>query len=157
MKVFISHQKKDRIEAKKIAEYLKSVNISVYFDEFDRELQDADRRNNPKKVVAAIKKGVNSCTHMLCIVSPNTLNSKWVPFEVGYGYDSTTLATLTLKGVRNSDLPDYIKVAPIIRDIYDINEFVKKHGSRFVFESSNYSDYKSYFHPLSGVMDSILT
>ena len=157
MKVFISHQKKDRIEAKKIADYLKSVSIDVYFDEFDRELQIADQENNPKGVVAAIKKGIRSSTHMLCIISPNTLYSKWVPFEVGYGYDSTELATLTLKGIKNSDLPDYIKTAPIIRDIYDINKFVEKHGSKYIFESRNYSDYKSYSHPLSNVMDSIIT
>jgi hypothetical protein len=156
-KVFISHQKKDRDAAKKIADYLTSVNIDVYFDEFDRELQQAERDNNPKGVVAAIKKGIRSSTHMLCIISPNTLYSKWVPFEVGYGYDTTDLATLTLKGIRNADLPDYIKTAPIIRDIYDINVFVKKHGSSVILESRNYSEYKSALHPLSSVMDSIIT
>jgi hypothetical protein len=157
MKVFISHQKRDRDHAKKIAEYLMSVNIAVYFDEFDKELQSADNENNPKAVVAAIKKGINSSTHMLCIISPNTLQSKWVPFEVGYGYDVTELATLTLKGIKNSDLPDYIKTKRIIRDIYDINEFVKTHGNKLIFESKNYSDYRSYSHPLNDVMDSIIT
>ena len=157
MKVFISHQKKDRVEAKKIAEYLKSVNIEVYFDEFDRELQQADIDNNPKAVVAAIKKGIKSSSHMLCIISPNTLYSKWVPFEVGYGYDTTDLATLTLKGIKNSELPDYIKTKPIIRDIYDINEFVKKQGKGLILETKMFSDYKSYQHPLNNVMDSIIT
>jgi len=57
-------------------------------------------------VVAAIKKGTKSSTHELCIISPNILYSKWVPFEVGYGYDLTDLATLTLKGIKNSDLPE---------------------------------------------------
>lgn len=157
MKVFISHQKRDRNEAKKIAEFLKSVNIEVYFDEFDKELQQAEQENNPKGVVAAIKKGINSSTHMICIISPNTLTSKWVPFEVGYGYDTTDLATLTLKGIKNSDLPDYIKTKPIIRDIYDINAFVKKQGKELILEAKKFSDYKSVFHPLSDVMDSIIT
>ena len=157
MKVFLSHQKKDRDKAKEIADYLKSVNIDVYFDEFDRDLQIADQNNNPKGVVAAIKKGIQSSTHMLCIISPNTLYSKWVPFEVGYGNDSTELAILTLKGIASSELPDYIKTAPIIRDIYDINIFVEQHGNKYIFESKNYSDYKSYSHPLSNIMDSIIT
>lgn len=157
MKVFISHQKKDKEKAKEIADYLTSVNIDVYFDEFDRELQIAERDNNPKGVVAAIKRGIQSSTHMLCVISPNTLHSKWVPFEVGYGYDNTELAILTLRGIKNSDLPDYIKTAPIIRDIYDINVFVKKHGNNYIFESKNYSDYKNYSHPLQNVMDAILT
>jgi hypothetical protein len=157
MKVFISHQKRDREEAKKIADYLKTLNIDVYFDEFDRELQQAEQENNPKGVVAAIQKGINSSTHMICIVSTNTLTSNWVPFEVGYGYDSTDLATLTLKGIKNSDLPDYIKTKPIIRDIYDINAFVKKHGKELILETKKFSDYTSSQHPLSNIMDSIIT
>lgn len=155
-KVFISHQKKDREQSKKIADYLRSLNIGVYFDEFDRELQQADRENNPKGVVTAIKKGIKSSTHMLCIISPNTLYSKWVPFEIGYGYESTILASLTLKGIGNSDLPDYIKTAPIIRDISDLNQFVKQHGSEYIFETRKYSNYSSYSHPLHDVMDSKL-
>lgn len=157
MKVFISHQKRDRDEAKKIADYLISVGIAVYFDEFDKELQQADVNNDPKAVVAAIKKGIKSSTHMLCIVSPNTLTSKWVPFEVGYGYDVTDLATLTLKGIKNSDLPDYIKTKPIIRDIYDINKFIKEQGKEYILESKMFSDYSSIRHPLIGIMDTIIT
>jgi hypothetical protein len=157
MKVFISHQKRDRDEAKKIADYLLSVSIEVYFDEFDKELQQADISSNPKAVVAAIKNGIKSSTHMLCIVSPNTLTSKWVPFEIGYGYDLTNLATLTLKGIKNSDLPDYIKTKPIIRDIYDINKFIKEQGKGYILESKMFSDYNSNTHPLSGIMDILIT
>lgn len=154
-KVFISHQKKDRDEAKTIADYLKGIGISVYFDEYDRELQIA---TSPKAVVNAIKKGINNSTHMLCLISKNTLYSKWVPFEVGYGYDKTDLATLTLKGIKNSDLPDYIKVAPIIRDIYDINKFIDdKFKKKYILESKNFSDYNSSYHPLNSVMDAIIT
>lgn len=156
-KVFISHQKKDKKEAKEIADYLKKVGIEVYFDEYDRELQIATETDNPKAVVNAIKKGINNSSHMLCLISKNTLYSKWVPFEVGYGYDKTDLATVTLKGISNSELPDYIKVAPIIRDIYDLNKFIEKYGNKYILESRNFSEYKSYSHPLRNVMDSIIS
>jgi len=94
---------------------------------------------------------------MLCVISPATLYSKWVPFEVGYGYDKTDLATLTLKGIKNSDLPDYIKTKPIIRDIYDINKFVERHMGKPVLERKMFSDHNSSYHPLNNVMDSIIT
>lgn len=152
MKVFISHQKKDRLEAQKIANHLKNVGIAVYFDEFDRELTIALNNNDPKAVVTAIKKGINQSTHMLCIVSPNTLTSRWVPFEVGYGYDSTKLSVLTLKGISNSDLPDYIKAARIIRDIWDIKIFTNRFGNKILLEKVASSS-----HPLSGIMDQIIT
>ena len=155
--VFISHQKKDREAAKKITDYFEKLGISVYFDEYDRELQIATRTNNSKGVVNAIKKGINNSSHMLCIISPNTIFSKWVPFEVGFGYDKTDLATLTLKGIKNSDLPDYITVAPIIRDIDDLNNFInKKFSKKRLFENKTFSDYSSYSHPLRNVMDTII-
>lgn len=161
MKVFISHQKADRNEASKIAEYLKNAGISVYFDEYDRELQQATQADDPNRVVAAIKKGIQSSTHMLCIISPNTLYSTWVPFEVGYGHDTTDLATLTLKGIASSDLPDYIRTSPVIRDLYDINKFVEKHGRSYSLESlnefRNFSKQASSDHPLAGIMDQIIT
>lgn len=156
-KVFISHQKKDRDEAREIANYLKKVSIKVYFDEYDRELQIATENDNPKAVVNAIKRGINNSTHMLCLISKNTLYSKWVPFEVGYGYEKTYLSTITLKGISNSELPDYIKVAPIIRDIYDLNKFIEKYGNKYILESKKFSDYRSYSHPLNNVMDAIIT
>ena len=156
-KVFISHQKNDRDEAEKIAKYLERVGIEVYFDEYDKELQIATTNDNPKAVVNAIKNGINNSTHMLCVISKNTLTSKWVPFEIGYGFDKTDLATVTLKGISNSELPDYIKVAPIIRDIYDLNKFIEKYGNKYILESRNFSEYKSYSHPLSNVMDAIIT
>ena len=158
MKVFLSHQKKDRDEAAKVASYLKACGIDVYFDEFDRELREALDSDNPKGVVAAIKKGVQQSTHMFCIISPNTLTSKWVPFEVGYGYDLTEVMALTLKGIKKDDLPDYIRAVPIIRDIWDLDRYVKKHGNEKLMESRGMI--KAAFsssHSLSGVMDAIIT
>lgn len=155
--IFISHQKSDRSEARKIAEYLRSMHLDVYFDEFDQDLQDALKNNNPKGVVNAIKKGINKSSHMLCLISPNTLYSKWVPFEVGFGYNRTNLFTLTLKGIKDSELPDYIKTAPIIRDIYDLNKFIEKRGKRLILEVKSNSNYDNSYHPLRSVMDRIIT
>jgi hypothetical protein len=94
---------------------------------------------------------------MLCVISPNTLISKWVPFEVGYGYDRTQLGTLTLKGIKNSELPEYIKIAPIIRDIYDLNNFIKLHGNKYLLEARKFTEYSNYSHPLANIMDSIIS
>lgn len=161
MRVFISHQKRDRDDAERVANYLKRAGISVYFDEYDRKLQIATQTDDPKGVVQAIKNGINNSTHMLCIISPNTLYSKWVPFEVGYGHDKTDLATLTLKGISNKDLPDYIKTSPVIRDIWDINKFVETHASSYSLEhlneQMNFSKQASASHPLSGIMDELIT
>lgn len=155
--IFISHQKRDTEACRKIAEYLKSVGIDVYFDEYDRDLKIAVQEDNPKKVVNAIKIGIKNSTHMLCVISPNTLDSKWVPFEVGYGYDITKVVVLTLKNIKNSQLPHYIRAVPIIRDIHDINKFIENQKGKPILESKKYDNYNSALHPLYGVMDGIIT
>ena len=154
--VFISHQKKDASECKVIADYLISVGINVYFDEYDKDLKIAVQTEKPKEVVNAIKKGINNSTHMLCVISPNTLYSKWVPFEVGYGYDRTHLFALTLKGIKNEDLPDYIKAVPLLRDIYSINNFIESFKNKIILESRNIKLFSDYNHPLTNVMDKII-
>jgi hypothetical protein len=159
--VFISHQKRDSTYAKKIADYLISVGINVYFDEYDKDLRISRQTNNPKNVTSAIRKGINSSTHMLCIVSPNTLSSTWVPFEIGYGYDKTQLGVLTLKGIPKGKLPDYIKAAKfIIRDRWDINNWIANFlGSTKdrMEETGKVKSYSSYNHPLYDSMDQSIT
>lgn len=158
--VFLSHQKRDTVYAKKIADFLISNEIDVYFDEYDEDLKDINQSSHPEKVTSAILKGINQSSHMLVVVSPNTLYSNWVPFEIGYGFDKTDLGILTLKGIEKEKLPSYLKTAKLIRDIYDINKFVEKLTKKaeselqkaFVFESFN-----SRTHPLSSVMDQIIS
>lgn len=153
--VFISHQKEDTEQCRKIAEYLKSIGIDVYFDEYDKDLKIAVQKNDAKGAVNAIRIGIKNSTHMLCVISPNTLGSKWVPFEVGYGYDITTVMVLTLKNIRNSELPQYIRAVPVIRDIDDLNKFIRSQKGELIVESRNYHKYDSKYHPLSDIMESI--
>lgn len=93
--IFISHQQKDKEAAKKIADYFINAGIDVY----DTDLKYNHQISNAKAVTDSIRKGINNSSHMLVIVSPNTLSSTWVPFEIGYGYDKTDLYTLCLKGI----------------------------------------------------------
>lgn len=73
--IFISHQQKDKELAKKIADYLMNADIDVYFDEYDKDLKIHRQSNNPKGVTQAITNGINNSSHMLVLVSPNTIFS----------------------------------------------------------------------------------
>ena len=108
--IFISHKKEDRLIAKSIADYLINAGIDVYFDEYDSSI-DVD---NPQSVVNAIKRGIKSSTHMLCLVTQNSLKSKWMPWEVGYGYDRTKILSILSKTLRKQELPEFLLVRNII-------------------------------------------
>jgi len=158
--VFLSHQKKDTSETKKIADYLLESGIDVYFDEYDEDLKETNKSLNPEKVTQAILKGINSSSHMLVVVSPNTMYSNWVPFEIGFGFDKTDLGVLTIKGIKKGELPSYLRTAKRIRDIYDINLFVKRLTKKDEYElikGSVFEQWDTSYHPLSNVMDKIIS
>jgi hypothetical protein len=158
--VFISHQKRDSAEAKKIAEYLENSDIDIYFDEYDKDLRIHHENNNPKEVTKAICNGINNSSHMLVLVSPNSLTSSWVPFEIGFGYDRTELTVLCLKGIPKGKLPEYIRSATIIRDIYDFNNFIERLSGipkQQLIENRKIMDYHDYRNPVYDIMDNLIS
>lgn len=157
--VFISYQKKDRDAAIKVAEYLQGANIDVYIDVYDSELRIQHQKDNPKEVTKAICNGINNSSHMLALISPETMYSTWVPFEIGYGYDKTDLGVLCLKGIPKGKLPEYVRTATIVRDIYDLNNLIEGLSGKkkeLLLETKMMSDYNSRSNPLSNVMDSLI-
>ena len=154
--VFLSHQQKDKDVCRKIADYFMAADIDVYFDEDDEDLKIYRQQNRPNGVVDSIKKGINNSSHMLVIVSANTIHSKWVPWEVGYGYDSTDLGVLTLKGIKDEDLPDYLKTTLIIRGTKSLNSYLAKITGKIqsLMESINLiKSYSALSHPLDNYLD----
>jgi len=157
--VFISYQKKDRDAAIKVAEYLRKAGIDVYIDVDDSELRIHHQNDNPKEVTKAICNGVNNSSHMLALISPETMYSTWVPFEIGYGYDKTELGVLCLKGIPKGKLPEYARTATIVRDLYDLNILIERLSGKkieLLLESKMMSSHNSHSNPLSIVMDSFI-
>ncbi|HUS09899.1 MAG TPA: toll/interleukin-1 receptor domain-containing protein [Pyrinomonadaceae bacterium] len=122
--VFISHQQEDTEACEPIAQYLVELGVDVYFDKYDKALSPLTAAGNPNKVTQHIQEGIDFSTHMICVVSPKTVKSYWVPFEVGYGYSRITLGVLTLKGVEDGTLPEYMKTTNVIRGTKSLNNFL---------------------------------
>lgn len=154
--IFLSHQQRDKEVCRKIADYLMAADIDVYFDEDDEDLKVYRQTNRPQGVVDSIRKGINYSSHMLVVVSPNTLYSSWVPWEVGYAYDDTSLSVLTLKGIKDESLPDYLKTTNIIRGTKSLNSYLTKITDRIQSMMESVDLIKSYSmssHPLDSYLD----
>ncbi|MFY0255927.1 toll/interleukin-1 receptor domain-containing protein [Chitinophaga sp. 30R24] len=156
--VFISYQSQDREAAKKIADYILAAGIDVYFDQYDGDLRIANQSKNPKALVESLCKGVNSSSHMLAVVSPNTLQSRWVPFEIGFGYDKTEVITLCLKGIPVGSLPEYLRTKTVIRDVYDLNRRLSDFAGQSFQAMKVFNRLKDedYTNPLLSVMDGLI-
>ena len=150
--VFISHQKKDKEVAKKIADYISNAGIDIYFDEYDSSIN----RDDPNSVVRSIKNGIKKSTHMLCVLSQNALDSKWMPWEIGYGYDRLNVAGITVKELSKSLLPEYLQIVPVIRGTKSLNSYISNTAGRI--EDSLIREQRIYSasimnHPLDSVLD----
>lgn len=154
--VFISHQKADATICRHIADYLMDAGIDVYFDEYDKDLKIYRQDNNAQGVVNSIRKGIQQSSHMLCVISPNTLYSKWVPWEVGYGYDKTAIAALTLKGIADEQLPEYIKTIQLVRGTKTLNDYISNLAGEYkekMFSSKRLINEGTGIHPLDDYLD----
>ena len=154
-RVFISHQKKDSDIARKIADYLEDAGIDTYFDQYDSSID----RSNPESVVNAIRTGIENSTHMIVVFSSNTFDSMWVPWEIGYAYNTQiALNVLRLKGVAKDKLPEYLKVVKVILDIWDLNQLISnltRIDRDNLLTEGRIKMYSDSIHPLSEYMDSI--
>ena len=154
--IFLSHQQQDKDVCRKIADYLLAADIDIYYDEDDEDLKVYRQANRPKGVVDSIRKGINISSHMLVVVSPNTLYSNWVPWEVGYAYDDTHLSVLTLKGIKDESLPDYLKTTNIVRGTKSLNSYLASITGRNQSMMENIDLIRSYTmgsHPLDNYLD----
>lgn len=150
--VFISHQRNDKQVAKEIANYILKSGVDIYFDEYDGNIN----RDNPHSVVNAIKTGIRRSTHMLCILSQNALQSKWMPWEIGYGYDRLQVAGITVKEISKTVLPEYLQIVPVIRGTTSLNSYLAKTIGRV--EDSLIREQKLFSasqvdHPLDNILD----
>jgi len=157
---FISYQSSDREQAKIVADYLLAAGIDVYFDQYDGDLRISNQTKNPKHVVESLCKGINNSSHMIVVLSPVTMSSKWVPFEIGFGYEKTEVLILCLKDILPGTLPEYIRTCKILRDIYDLNGQISKFMNieKKLLEARNQiKTYNSSENPLTAIMDSLVT
>jgi hypothetical protein len=155
--IFISHVREDTEACEPIAQYIQDAGLDVYFDKYDQTLADLVRQGNPDKVTERIQSGIDHSTHMICVVSPRTVTSYWVPFEVGYGCKSAIgLGVLTLKGIADDDLPDYMKTTRVIRGTRSLNEFIAElvgTSTDRLVEQKAIKKHTDGRHPLDKVLD----
>lgn len=161
--IFLSHKREDKEACLEIGKYLENAGIDYYLDIFDQELQNASEQNDPIRITTHIKNGIYLSTHMIVVVSEKTIESRWVPFEIGYGHasivDNNTmpsesnsilnLAFLTLKEISDIPILDFLQIATPIRGIRSLNEYLEK------IKPSELELKKSwdFSHPLNSILD----
>ncbi len=116
IKVFISHQMNDSKIAEEIAHRLKIIHdIDSYLDVIDPSIRHGD------DLAEHIRYEMGKCNQLLAVVSYNTRNSWWVPWEIGVASEKEfPLATF----LNNVDItPEYLEKWPHLHSISDIDSY----------------------------------
>lgn len=153
--IFISHKKEDRIQAKRIADYILSKDIDVYFDEYDPKLTPTVRKES-EKLVGVINKGLKESSHMICIISSKTIGSWWVPFEIGHvwgkGMQRENMRANILKGIDPLKIPSYVDIIERLNTYKELDKFlstINPKSKELLADSYKIASK----HPLSDIMN----
>ncbi|NOU91156.1 hypothetical protein GC102_36325 [Paenibacillus sp. LMG 31460] len=137
----------------KIGEYIQNAGIDIYMDIYDHKLQQAVSAGNPIAITKSIEKGLSFATHVMCIVSEETVKSWWVPYEIGFGKRADKqLSTLTL--MNTVTIPSYLEITRIIRGTKSLNEYlteVAKKSTQVLESTTSFvtkNAYSKTSHPL---------
>lgn len=168
--VFLSHRSLDKNMVRQIGEYITKAGIDIYLDENDNFLQNAAQSGNDEATVSCIQKGLMESTHVLCILSKTTVDSWWVPYEIGYGEKGEIeIASLKIANLRKEEIPSYLRIRECLIGIKDLNNYILKIADKKGIKieqmsKSQHNEYKikrsasilqeSYTnHPLKGYLD----
>lgn len=149
--IFLSHRSLDKDMVEKISNYIKSLEIDVYFDKDDEVLQTADLMENDKLITECIQKGLQESTHIMCILSETTISSWWVPYEIGYGENlAREIVSIKLANLREENVPSYLKIRSCLNGWMDLeiylDNIIRKYG---ILNESAYSIHKNKIYAFS--------
>lgn len=128
MPVFISYRHTDRVQAMMINTRLTQEGISTYLDVLDAESQSTD------DITGVITRRISESTHLIAVVSSQTAQSWWVPFEIGE-------ATITNRRICSyktsaSDLPEYLDKWPQMTKAAELEMFIQFYKGEYSLKRS---------------------
>ncbi len=123
--IFLSHRSLDKEMVRTIADYIAEQGIDYYLDEEDPALQEADKNEDDQATVDCIKEGIGLSSHILCVLSYNTVSSWWVPFEVGYADClKKKVASLKIKDLSDKEIPAFLRIYECLAGIKEFNKYL---------------------------------
>lgn len=97
--IFLSHSHKDKDIVEQAALFLLSQGIYVYVDWKDASMPPVTSKETADK----IKKRIKLCDEFVVLASNNALDSKWVPWELGFADSAKGMTKVFIFPVADND------------------------------------------------------
>lgn len=102
--VFLSHSSADRAALPAVIRFLEAFGVNVYIDKTDQSLP----QNTSPETGAKLKERIHQCDKFIVLVSENSKDSRWIPWELGIADESKTIQNVALlPKVNSSEMPDW--------------------------------------------------
>jgi hypothetical protein len=154
MAIFISHSTKDNESAQKVFYRLQYTHdIACYIDDMDKELE---KNRGKSSLTPLLVDRLRKCDTLLAIVTENTKESWWVPFEIGAAREMPKIITSYTSLPEPSSfiwkeaLPEYLLEWPRLRSDNDIDTFAreyKKKQSLLIEKTHGYGNFSQRLSP----------
>src|SRR3989339_1532800 len=120
-RVFLSHRRRDIDIVKNVIGFLQELGGTIYVDYLDDVLPDKTNF----ETAAILRNRIDSCAKFILLASPNSSESKWIPWELGIG---------DRKGLNN------VAILPLVenRDNWKEREYYQIYGSIQISQQGNW-------------------
>jgi hypothetical protein len=122
--VFLSHRSLDKPVVRALSRLFSAFGIHIWLDENDADLQRAAAlgMTGDASLVHAIERGVRHSTHLVGLLSPRTMGSWWVPYEIGFARAQSKEAIFVGLELEEdlASIPEYARIAPIFSSVDEI-------------------------------------
>jgi hypothetical protein len=127
MPVFISHTTADNAIAGRVHRRLETIHaIECWIDDIDPAVAAS---RNSARITGLIIDRLERCTNLLAIVTANTRQSWWVPFEIGVARRAPRVIS-TFTNLPDTDLPEYVHEWPVLRGDSAVDTFASLYKSQ---------------------------
>jgi len=115
--VFISYASVDHEIAEKLAQVLKEADVEYFLDQKDI--------NWGVPITTRVQQGIAECSAIIVVISPASLKSQWVPFEVGHamGAGKVVLPFVTHPSIER---PGYLADLHYVASLKDVELYFKE-------------------------------
>lgn len=118
--VFLSHSHQDADIIQPVMNFLLSLGIEVYVDWLDSSMPATTTGETANKIKVKIRES----DRFLVLLSENSVNSKWVPWELGYADGVKEIKDIAILPIRRStytadstfDGLEYMTLYPVIQE-----------------------------------------
>jgi hypothetical protein len=116
-KIFVSYAHEDRDHADRVVAICERMGVEYFLDRKHMSWGDS--------ITRMVGRNIKTATHIVVVLSPASVKSSWVPFEIGYAYGNSKIL-LPLLTHPSLDLPGYLRDSLYKTTLDDLEESLRR-------------------------------